>query len=168
VNEVIADTGPLLHLYEIDQLKALGIFPHLTIPDLVAEELQNFGIDAGQLELSGLETSVAIVEKDNWETVITEADQPPIQPANAQEFFLAQSNQFQQLVLTDDLALRRRLENKNATVVGSVGILVRAYTAHLLDRNELKNAVKTLCTASTLHMSSPFWAYVRHLIADIP
>lgn len=134
----------------------------------MAEELRNFEIDPSRLKIAGLKTSVAVVEKAKWETVTTEAKQTTIQPADAQVYFLAQSSQFQQLVLTDDLTLRRRLETKNSTVVGSVGILVRAYTAHLFEHNELEKAVEALCSTSTLHMSSPFRAYIRHLIINLP
>ena len=168
MSEAIADTGPILHLHEIDQLKALTIFSRLTIPDLVAEELRNFEIDPRRLEIAGVMTSVVVVEKDKWETANTETGQTAIQPADAQVFILAQSNQFRPLVLTDDLALRRRLEDKNTTVVGSIGILVRAYTTELLERSELVNAVEALCTNSTLYMSSPFQAFVRHLITNLP
>jgi len=70
-------------------------------------------------------------------------------------------------VLTDDLALRRRLENQGVTVVGSVGVLVRAYTTGRIRRDELEGAVDTLFTISTLHLSRAFRAYVRHLLANL-
>jgi predicted nucleic acid-binding protein len=81
---------------------------------------------------------------------------------------LAQSSQFRKPILTDDLALRRRLESHAATVVGSVGVLVRAYTSGRLSRNSLESAIDALFTASTLHMNRAFRAYIRHLLADLP
>ncbi len=168
MSEAITDTGPMLHLHEIDHLETLGIFNHLTIPDLVAKELRTFGLDPSHLGVTGLNTTILTVEKKQWSPVISEASRPTIHPADAQVFILAQSNQFQKSVLTDDLALRRRLESKGATVVGSVGVLVRAYTTDLLKRDELENTVEALFTTSTLHMSPAFRAYVRHLVADLP
>jgi len=38
VREAISDTGPILHLHEIDQERALGVFERLVIPDLVVGE----------------------------------------------------------------------------------------------------------------------------------
>ena len=102
MHEAITDTGPVLHLHEIDWLEALRVFDRLVMPDLVAEEL------------------------------------------------------------------RRQLENHQATVVGSVGILVRAYTTGYLNRHELENATDALFTTSTLHLSRAFRSYIQHLIASLP
>lgn len=168
MGEAIADTGPILHLHEIDQVKALGIFSHLIMPDLVVKELRAYNLDLPLLDVTGLNTSIIVVAREQWAAVTHEANEPSIHPADAQVFTLAQSNQFRLPVLTDDLALRRRLETRNATVIGSVGILVRAYTTGLLNRNELENFVEALCTTSSLHMSSPFIAYVRQLITNLP
>jgi predicted nucleic acid-binding protein len=168
VSEAITDTGPMLHLNEIDWLEALSIFNHLIIPNLVAEELNAFGLDPTDLGITGLNTTVVTVEKKEWSLAISSPNQPTIHPADAQVFVLAQSNQFQNPVLTDDLALRQRLENQQATVVGSVGILVRAYTTGHLKRNELEGAIEALLTDSTLHMSPAFRTYVRHLTANLP
>ena len=168
MREAITDTGPVLHLNEIGRLECLRIFEHLVMPDLVAEELRAYGLDPSRLGVTGLKATIVVVERAEWSPVLSEADQPTIHPADAQVFVLARSNQFQKPVLTDDLALRRRLESQGATVVGSVGVLVRAYTTGHLKRDELESAVEALFTTSTLHMSRAFRAYIRHLLADLP
>lgn len=168
MHEAIADTGPALHLHEIGCLKALSIFDNLVMPNLVAEELRAYGLDPTQLGVKGLSTTITTVQRKEWGPLIGAGDQPPIHPADAQVFVLAQASQFQIPVLTDDLALRRRPENQQATVVGSVGILVRAYTTGHLNRGELESAIDTLVTESTLYMSPAFRTYVRHLVANLP
>jgi predicted nucleic acid-binding protein len=168
MREAITDTGPVLHLHEIGWLESLRIFDHLVMPDLVAEELCTYGLDPSHLGVTALKVAIVIVERTEWSPVLSETDQPTIHPADAQVFVLARSSQFQKPVLTDDLALRRRLESQGATVVGSVGALVRAYTAGHLKRNELESAADALFTTSTLYMSRAFRAYVRHLLADLP
>ena len=168
MREAIADTGPVLHLHEIGWLESLRIFEHLVMPDLVAEELRAYGLDPSHLGVTALKVTIVIVERTEWSPVLSEADQPTIHPADAQVFVLARSSQFQKPVLTDDLTLRRRLEGQGGTVVGSVGVLVRAYTTGHLKRDELESAVDALFTTSTLYMSRAFRAYVRHLLADLP
>jgi predicted nucleic acid-binding protein len=168
MGEAITDTGPVLHLNEIWRLESLRVFERLVMPDLVAEELCAYGLDPYHLGVTGLKVAIVIVERTEWSPVFSEADQPTIHPADAQVFVLARSSQFEKPVLTDDLALRRRLESQGATVVGSVGVLVRAYTTGYLKRNELESAVDALLTTSTLHMSRAFKAYVRHLLAELP
>ena len=40
MTEVITDTGPILHLNEINNLLVLDIFEQLKLPELVADELK--------------------------------------------------------------------------------------------------------------------------------
>src|SRR5437868_5508427 len=154
--KVIVDTGPVLHLYEIGRLEILGIFDHVVMPDLVVRELWAYGLAPSDLSGIGMNLSIIIVERAAWGQVMSQSTQLPIHPADAQVFVLAQASQFQEPVLTDDLSLRRRLEDKGATVVGSIGVLVRAYTTNRLKRDELESAVDALFTSSTLHMSRAF------------
>jgi len=168
MREAITDTGPVLHLHEIRQQERLGIFDSLVVPELVVEELLTYGIDPSHLGVARLNVTVLSTERAEWEPVVSEPGQPTIHPADAQVFVLARSSRFQKPVLTDDLALRRRLESQGATVVGSVGILVRAYTGGHLSRSGLESAVDALFIVSTLHMSRAFRAYVRHLLNTLP
>lgn len=168
MSDAIADTGPVLHLREIGRLEALGVFHSLVMPDLVAEELRAYGLDPAQLGIAKLSVSIVGVEKSEWTRIISDAKKPTIHPADAQVFVLARSSRFQKTILTDDLNLRRLLENEGATVVGSVGILVRAYKVGRLKRNQLEGAVDVLFTTSTLHMSRAFRVYVNGLLADLP
>jgi len=168
MREAIAGTGPVLHLHEIGWLKTLHVFDHLVMPDLVAEELRARALDPAHLSVAGLEVAIVTVERDRWTSVIHVADQPAIQPADAQVLILARSSQFRKPVLTDDLALRRRLESLGATVVGSVGVLVRAYTTGRIGRDELESAIDALFTASTLHLNRAFRTYVHRVLADLP
>jgi predicted nucleic acid-binding protein len=167
VPKAIADTGPVRHLHEIRQQASLSVFDELLMPELVADELRTYGVEPSVLGVNALTVTIVPIAKLTWEAVINELNQPIIHPADAQVFVLAQTHHFQEPVLTDDLALRRRLENSGATVIGSVGILVRAYHTKHLNRAELDKAIDALFTISTLHMSRAFRAYVRQLLADL-
>jgi predicted nucleic acid-binding protein len=168
MSEAITDTGPILHLNEIGRLELLSIFNQLIMPERVAEELKTFGLESDNLGVANLNVIISTVQEREWKLVINNPNQPLIHPADAQVFVLAQSNQFQKPILTDDLALRRRLENQQATVVGTVGVLIRAYTLKQFQRNELENAIEALITTSTLHINPAFRTYIQHLITNIP
>ena len=70
-------------------------------------------------------------------------------------------------MLTDDMTLRRYLEQRSLLVVGSVGILVRSYHNEIMSHGELSDSIDTLFNESTLHLSSGFRAYVRSLIDNL-
>ena len=95
-------------------------------------------------------------------------DRTAIQPADAQVLVLARLNRFRDPVLTDDLVLRRRLEDHQVLAIGSIGILIRAYTTGHLSRTDLENAVEALITTSSLHISPAFRKYISHLITTLP
>lgn len=103
--EAIGDTGPILHLHEIDWLSALGIFERLSVPGLVADELRAYGLAPFALGIGAPSMVVVPVSETNRNAALTNNDLPPIQPADAEVFALAQAESFQKLVLTDDLAL---------------------------------------------------------------
>lgn len=166
--ETVADTGPILHLHEISRLEALSTIAPLTIPDLVIAELGARGLGLPDLVMAGVTSTVTPVGADEWEQILLETDPPRIQPADAQVFALVQASRFQALTLTDDLTLRRLLEANGATVVGSVGILVRAYSSGNLKRKELEESVDALIRDSSLYLSRTFRLYLKQLLIDLP
>jgi predicted nucleic acid-binding protein len=167
VPEAVSDTGPILHLQEIGRLAALTAVSPLRAPDLVWTELQDRGIDDSALRRSGIDFSVIPLPETIWQPIpgLNLAD--PIQPADAQVFCLVEASRFEALALTDDLALRKLLESYGALVVGSVGLLVRAYSEGRLQRVELDRSIEALFNDSTLHLSRAFRAYLMQLLKNL-
>ena len=164
----LCDTGPLLHLHEIDCLDTLAVFDQLTLAPLVVAELERYGIDLQRIEAAGVPITVAATPDAGDPVLLRASGQPLIQPADAQVLSLAESAQFQVPVLTDDLTLRRIVETRGATVTGSVGIVVRAYSTGRLSRGDLMAGVDALFERSTLHLSPAFRAFIRQLLAELP
>ena len=162
--ETISDTGPVLHLHEIGRLDTLAIVEPLVFPLGVWEELQHRRLDQATLQQAGLRFSISTAGRD----LLSKAETLRLQPADSEVFLLAQEDRFESLVLTDDLALRRLLEEQGAIVAGSVGILVRAYAAGSLSREGLERCIEALLEESSLHLSRAFRAYVRKLVTDLP
>lgn len=167
VPETISDTGPILHLGEIGRLAALAIVSPLKAPDLVWSELGARGIGHPELQKAGIDLTIVPLQDSDWKTLIAASKPSEIQSADAQVFALVRSSSFQALVLTDDLALRKLIESHGATVVGSVGILIRAYSSGRLDRRQLDDAFRALFDESTLHLSQAFRAYLTQLLKDL-
>lgn len=163
MNEAISDTGPILHLSEIDMLFCLRIFERVYIPSLVASELEDFGV---ALDNAKIPAKIVIVPVDQGrrEQILQSLPRPPIHLADAEVFILGLDRVLPRLVLTDDMALRRHLEHHGLLVVGSVGVLVRAYHEGMLSYTTLNEAIDALLMQSTLHLSSAFRMYVRNLV----
>lgn len=166
--EAISDTGPILHLSEIDRLPTLAIVSPLLLPDLVVSELVARELSPQRLEAEGIQTEIVTVETGEWQEILRETELSQIQPADAQVFALARSTGFRLLVLTDDLALRRLLEQNGATVAGSVGVLVRSYRSGRIERGELERSIEALIETSSLHLSRAFRSYIRQILTEIP
>jgi predicted nucleic acid-binding protein len=166
MSEAISDTGPILHLFEIDKLFCLHIFEQLYIPPLVASELEYFGLHPNNLNID-TKISIPSVDQQYRENVLQTLTHPPIHPADAEVFIFGQDRGFPDLVLTDDMALRRYLEQHDLVVVGSVGLLVRSYHQGLISHTMLNNAIDDLFYKSTLHLSPAFRIYVRNLIDNL-
>jgi predicted nucleic acid-binding protein len=168
VPETVSDTGPILHLREIGRLPLLAPLSPLVIPDLVQAELDVYDIPAAEMAKAGAELTVVPVAEPIWKEILLMSGFSRIQPADAQVFAVARSSSSDVLVLTDDLALRKLLERDGATVVGSFGLLIRAYRDGRLNRNTLERSVDDLLERSTLHLSRVFRSYIRQLIEELP
>jgi len=166
MTEVIVDTGPLLHLNEINQLFVLEKFERLHLPELVVDELTHHGLDTKTLNLTA-KIVVHHFEPASLLLVLQEIGQPDIHWADAAVFLLAQQVNFSKPVLTDDLALRRHLEAHGNLVIGSVGLLIRAYHTQLISQVELERTIELLFYHSSLHISPAFRAYVYKLLGDL-
>jgi predicted nucleic acid-binding protein len=167
VPETVSDTGPILHLHEIGRLPLLAPFSPLVIPGLVQAELDLYNLPSAELAKAGVELTVTPVAEPIWKEILLIPGFSRIQSADAQVFAVARSCSFQALVLTDDLALRKLLERDGATVVGSFGLLIRAYRDGRLNLTTLERSVDDLLERSTLHLSRPFRSYVRKLIEEL-
>jgi len=90
-------------------------------------------LNANELNITA---NVVICPIDHEESlnIMQKLGQPLIHLTYAAVFILAQNANFSLPVLTDDLALRRQLEARDTLVIGSVGLLIRAYHQQLIDK----------------------------------
>lgn len=162
----VSDTGPPLHLSEISEENLLKLFKSVTIPREVMTELTRYGVfDKVQIALNG----ILVIEQATQAELNKQRNAMLNFKVHAADLSVAAlaARLLPDLVLTDDLALRKGLEAQDHTVVGSVGILVRAFKAGQLERSELLDCFNKLFDGSTLYLSKGFAVYIRKLLDSI-
>jgi len=147
----ITDTGPPIHLCEINQESQIALFELLIVSQFVHDELASYNVWE-RLKRLGLNLRVEVVLESQLESLRAITDPERLSNADLSVWFLARIYR-NALILTDDLALRKVLENEGFLVVGSVGILFRAYTEGRLNKAELIQAINELFTESSLYLS---------------
>ena len=162
----IADSGPPIHLQQIRRLDLLATVSPLTIPKQVQAELGAKSVWKALRRLPRLDVhlhrvSVSAINRERHRSTVGK-----LSDADVAVLVLARRSP-NDLVLTDDLHLRRRVEAIPRRVVGSVGILVRAYRLKKIGSFQLRRGINELLDDSSLYLSSAFrqkvWALIQQL-----
>lgn len=159
----VSDTGPVLHLGEVGELGQLEVFESVAVSQQVRSELRKHGALRHAAEILGDRLRVERVTQEQVETQRRQLSSLQLHAADLSTCALA-ARVRPDVVLTDDLALRKGLEGQGQVAVGSVGVLVRAYRTGRLSRTQLDASLDRLFNGSSLYTSQAFRARVRELL----
>ena len=165
--DAVSDTGPVRHLWEVGKEHILTLFSVVYLPNQVKVELslQDVWQNLDKAVLDGIRVeNVADSEIQNTSAIFADRD---LQSADVALIVLAKSLN-PHAVLTDDLNLREALESLGLPVVGSVGLLIRAFKNGDFGKADLEALIDRLFTGSTLYLSKAFRRRVKKLIEDLP
>lgn len=162
----VTDTGPLLHLAEIGQEGLLRLFERVIASEQVAAEARRFGVLDRITSALGCRL---VIERVTDGEVSAQREVLDDRCAHQTDLSVAAlaARSTPDVVLTDDLTLRKGLEAQGCQVVGSVGILVRAFRAGRVSKSDLHVSLERLFDGSSLYLSKSFRAHVRSLLDDI-
>ncbi|MFZ4860283.1 MAG: DUF3368 domain-containing protein [Desulfuromonadaceae bacterium] len=163
MHNAVVDTGPLLHLYEIDNLEMItAVFSTIHLPESVVREINN-------------EPILQFIRKNTVQITVNSVSEPDLF-ATKEKYSLFQLHLADLAVLTllgiiddalgvtDDLALRRAIESNGRTVVGTIGILFRAYKQGIIDKLRLSTLINMVFDDSTLYLNSAFMSRVLGMV----
>ena len=146
---VVCDAGPLIHLDEICALDLLADFPRVLVPLAVWREVQHHRpaalahpslvierIAPAMPAPPGLETlsQVLSLHSGEWEALRVVLENPPA------------------LLLTDDTAARLAASSLGIRAHGTIGILIRAMRRKQRSKQQVLSLLRSLPSASTLHL----------------
>lgn len=137
----VCDTGPLIHLAEIDALELLETIDELLVPETVYEELTAGGIPTG---FDSIETTRVTADT----TAITDHQLDPGETAA-----LAVAAAKDAILLTDDLTARDAATVIGVEVHGSLGIIARGYTTGRLTQEDAAELMRALQRETSLFLT---------------
>lgn len=164
--EAVADTGPPLHLAEAGQIRHLRMFDIVTMPSGVEAELKKKGVLPQVKKALGKKLKVEGVAESAVADVSRRLSAFRLQDADLQVAALATVSS-SSAVLTDDLQLRKALEQSGHLVVGSIGILIRSYRDGKLTRVALERGLSRIFDDSSLYLSRAFKRHVLSLLDQL-
>ncbi len=158
-SEAVSDTGPMLHLSEINFFEALDIFSQVYIPQEVAHELKKYR--------TSIPSKIRVTEiASEWEdTVKVLTNQNDLDLGEACALTLALQKKVS-LFLTDDLDARVIGKNYNLEVHGTIGILMRAFKEKIIDKKTVVEKIIEINRKSTLFITSDLIKLALQTIED--
>ncbi|MDO8459555.1 MAG: DUF3368 domain-containing protein [Nanoarchaeota archaeon] len=145
-NRAVSDTGPIIHISEINLINSFNIFSELIIPEEVESELKRNKISIFK-KIKILKLSPNLKDKIK---VLT--NQENLDLGEAFAIILAMQERVDYF-LTDDLDARNVAIKYNLQVHGTIGIILRAFREKIIDKKTAIEKVNELHTKSSLFIT---------------
>ena len=152
LNQVVVDSGPIIHLSEIEVLPLMQIFDAIHLPDAVwIETVERGRVSSSAMSgLSNLQRHA--LPSEDVAQFVRENDLEKLQAGECECLCLCKNLKVVTL-LTDDLAARDAAKRLGITPVGSLGVIVRAYRDGRISLEEAERCILALDSISTLFVT---------------
>lgn len=166
MRNAVFDTGPLIHLHEINRLElVITVFNTLHLPEQVKREIRNEAIIQF---LQQNTTCVSIHSVNESELFVTKEAYSGFQLHLADLAVLSLLPKIKNAIaVTDDLALRKAVESSGITTVGTIGILLNAYKRGVIDKSQLVKLLDLTFNDSSLYLNSAFKTRVLNIVETL-
>lgn len=144
----VADTGPLIHLAEIECLDLLAIFSEVHIPEGVWREADRPSAIREQLTFAKRHA----LDQDEVARFTLQHSLSKLQ-AGERESLLLCSQLAVEVLLTDDLVVRQAAKELGLIPVGSLGVIARAHQMGRIGLDAAEHHLKQLQTVSSLFVT---------------
>lgn len=144
----VVDTGPLIHLAEVGCLPLLAIFDALHVPEGVLQEAQRPASIRSELGRAAQH----ILLREEVEQFAARSGLQKLHGAERESLLLC-SKLGVEVLVTDDLAVRRAAKALGLTPIGSLGVIVKAYRMGRIPREEAEFHLRRLAAVSSLFVT---------------
>ncbi|WP_435194602.1 nucleic acid-binding protein [Natronomonas sp. EA1] len=135
----VSDTGPLIHLAEIDSFSLLRSIDELLIPETVRDELATGGLPDGFGDLD-----VSVVPD-------IDIDDVDLDPGETAALGVARDRNA--IFLTDDLDARQAAKSRGVEVHGTVGLIALAHSRGELSEEAATDRMRSLASETSLFVT---------------
>jgi len=159
-NIIVTDSGPIIHLSQINTEFMWKIFSEVYVPDIVHMEVTKFALPGSDIFK---DKRFKIITSNN--NLLNEAKKlhKKYEMGKNDSIILAHAKSFKaDLLLTDDLELRELASKENIKPVGSVGILYRAFIKGHCDIKQLFKHLDSLFSKSSLYITKDLIQLVKN------
>ena len=158
-NSAVSDTGPIIHISEINLIKAFDIFSIVIIPKEVEKELKNSKI------LIFKKIKIVKLSPDFKDKVKVLTNQENLDLGESFAIVLAMQEKTDYF-LTDDLDARNVAIKYNLQVHGTIGIILRAFREKIIDKKTAMEKVNELYLKSSLFITKDLVENVLRAIEE--
>ncbi len=145
IENAVFDTGPLIHLAEINKLHLLEIVKEKLAPDAVIKEFRNHRVE----HLDLLTPTLSFESKDYAKTLEKEHF---LDIGESEAISLAKQEDIKYF-FTDDWYARNVAKRLNLNVHGTLGIVIRAYREKAICKSEAFDILDDLFNDSSLFIT---------------
>jgi predicted nucleic acid-binding protein len=153
IRSAVFDTGPIIHLGQVECLKALETIQRVLVPEEVVRELHrnpelppNCSVKA----LSGKSKDLAKIIGDRY----------GVGPGESAAISLARQEGLK-LLFTDDLEAREVAKEVGLEPHGTLALVTRAYREGILNRSQAFDCIESLHARSSLYLTSDLVAWAK-------
>lgn len=151
-SKAVLDAGPLIHLEQVNKLRVLDIIQEKIISTEVADEIGTKLREKADIKVKELDSK----SKDKSKYI---KNKYGLELGEATAISLSQQLDIN-LILTDDLDARSAAKKQGLEPHGTIGLVARAYTKEILNKNEAENTLEELQENSSLFLTTDLvnWA----------
>ena len=152
-NKAVADTGPIIHLSEIDLVNVFNIFSQILIPKEVSHELIKNKIKIPKFFI------IKEIKPEHKDKIKIFTNQHDLDIGESEAIVLALQEKADYF-LTDDSDARLVAKKYSLEVHGTIGIILRAFREKIINKNKAIEKVNQLHTNSSIFITSDLIAEV--------